>query len=156
MQNQGKTMDQNAKNVMFSSDRIDWETPEWLYKQLNEEFNFTCDVCATKENAKHVNYFSPEDDGLSKKWEGVCFCNPPYGRDVKHWVKKARDESRSGNAKVIMLLPVRTDTQWFHDYIYAKTNTNIRFLRGRLKFGKSTNAAPFPSMVVIFQKYFYE
>jgi site-specific DNA-methyltransferase (adenine-specific) len=146
-------MDQNTRETLFSSKNFDWETPQWLYDQLDKEFHFTCDVCATKENAKHINFYSIENDGLSKTWEGVCYCNPPYGRNVKHWVKKARDESQSGHAKVVMLVPARTDVKWFHDFIYRETNREIRFLKGRLKFGKSNNSAPFPSMIVIFQKY---
>ena len=78
------------------------------------------------------------------------FCNPPYGRVIGEWVKKAYQESKQPNTLVVMLLPARTDTRWFHDYIYGKAE--IRFVKGRLKFGGCDNPAPFPSMIVIFKK----
>lgn len=99
------------------------------------------------KNAKCSKYYSPEQDGLSQKWDGVCWCNPPYGRKVKDWVLKAEQSAKDG-AIVVMLLPARTDTKWFHDYILGKAE--IRFLKGRLKFGGANNSAPFPSMIVIF------
>jgi site-specific DNA-methyltransferase (adenine-specific) len=137
--------------VLFSSNKTEWETPGWLFNELDREFNFTLDVCAIAENAKCKRYFSPEDDGLSQSWQGeVCFMNPPYGREVGAWVQKAYEESRKG-AKVVCLLPARTDTAWFHDYIYGKAE--IRFLRGRLKFSGAKNSAPFPSMIVIFNSH---
>lgn len=137
--------------VLFSSNKTEWETPGLLFNELDREFNFTLDVCATAENAKCKRYFSPEDDGLSQSWQGeVCFMNPPYGREVGAWVKKAYEESVKG-ATVVCLLPARTDTAWFHDYIYGKAE--IRFLRGRLKFSGAKNSAPFPSMIVIFNSH---
>jgi site-specific DNA-methyltransferase (adenine-specific) len=136
--------------LMFSSETDLWSTPQEFYNKLNEEFNFTLDPCATKDNAKCSLYFTKEEDGLKQDWSGeVVFCNPPYGRDIKDWVKKCYEESRSQNTKVVMLIPARTDTTYFHDYIYHKAR-EIRFIRGRLKFGEAKNAAPFPSMVVIF------
>lgn len=131
--------------VMFSSATDLWETPQNFFDLLNEEFHFDVDVCALPENAKCVKFYTPEDDGLSKKWEGTCWCNPPYGREIGKWIKKAS----GANATVVMLLPARTDTKWFHDYIYQKAE--IRFIKGRLKFGNSKNSAPFPSMVAIFR-----
>lgn len=134
--------------VMFSSKTDLWETPQDFFESLNKEFHFTLDVCALPENAKCERYYTPEQDGLSLPWEGVCWCNPPYGRDVWRWISAGYTAS-VGGATVVMLLPARTDTRWFHDWIYGKAE--IRFLRGRLKFGGSKNSAPFPSMVVVFR-----
>lgn len=130
---------------MFSSQTDLWETPQDFFNKLNEEFCFETDVCALPENAKCKNFYSPEENGLSQNWGGICWCNPPYGRKIGEWVKKASESK----ATVVMLLPARTDTKWFHEYIYGKAE--IRFIKGRLKFGNSKNAAPFPSMVVIFR-----
>lgn len=131
--------------VHFSSKRIDWETPPDLFDELDAEFSFDLDVCALPENAKCAKYFTPEDDGLDQEWTGTCWMNPPYGREIKRWIKKA---SESGVA-VVCLLPARTDTAWFHDYILGRAE--IRFLRGRLRFVGATSSAPFPSMVVVFK-----
>lgn len=136
--------------VMFSSKTDMWATPQVLFDQLNEEFHFTVDVCAIPENAKCEKFFTPEMNGLYQCWEGVCWCNPPYGREIGKWVAKAKMAQSTG-ATVVMLLPARTDTKWFHNYIYKGWNTEIRFIKGRLKFGNSKTAAPFPSMVVIFR-----
>lgn len=134
--------------VMFSSKTDMWETPQDFFDKLNEEFHFTMDVCATPDNAKCERFYTKEQDGLNQPWNGVCWCNPPYGREIVAWVRKAFFASVSG-ATVVMLLPARTDTLWFHEYIYKKAE--IRFIKGRLKFGSSANAAPFPSMVVVFR-----
>ena len=134
--------------VMFSSRSDDWETPHELFDKLNLEFEFCLDVCANKDNAKCSNYYTKEIDGLKQPWRGTCWCNPPYGREINKWVTKASIESKSGST-VVMLLPARTDTKWFHEYIYNKAE--IRFIRGRIKFGGHKNNAPFPSMVVIFR-----
>jgi len=135
-------------DVMFSSATDMWATPQDFFDRLNEEYHFTLDVCATTQNAKCGRYYTKEQDGLSQPWDGVCWCNPPYGREIGKWVEKAYQSAMDGNADVVMLLPARTDTKWFHDYIYGKAE--IRFVKGRLKFGDSMNSAPFPSMVVIF------
>lgn len=135
-------------NVMFSSKTDLWETPQDFFNRLNDEFHFTLDVCALPENAKCQKYYTPEMDGLSQPWTGVCWCNPPYGREVGKWVRRALLSSATG-ATVVMLLPARTDTRWFHDYIYGRAE--VRFIRGRLKFGGASENAPFPSMVVIFR-----
>ncbi len=135
--------------VMFSSKTDLWETPQELFDKLDAEFGFDLDVCALPENAKCTRYYTPEEDGLKQPWTGVCWCNPPYGRGVGSWVRRALLASAAGN-KVVMLLPARTDTRWFHDYIYGRANVEIWFLRGRLKFGGCKSSAPFPSMVVIF------
>ena len=136
-------------DVMFSSKTEMWETPQDFYDKMNDEFHFTLDAAAIQENAKCDRFFSPEDDGLSQMWDGVVWCNPPYCRQTGKWVKKAYEESKKG-ATVVMLLPCRPDVSWFHDYILGKAE--IRFIRGRLKFGGSSNSAPFPSMVVVFGK----
>jgi phage N-6-adenine-methyltransferase len=122
-----------------------WGTPIELFRQLDNEFHFNTDVCAVASNAKCSLYYSPKQNGLEQEWRGVCFMNPPYGRQIGKWVKKASESK----ATVVMLLPARTDTKWFHDYIYKKTE--VRFIKGRLKFGDGKNSAPFPSMVVVFR-----
>lgn len=135
---------------MFSSKTDQWATPQDFFDKLNEEFHFTLDSCADEFNHKCDTYFTVEDDGLKQDWKGhVVFCNPPYGAAIKDWVKKCSDESKKDNTIVVMLIPARTDTKYFHEYIYGKSE--VRFIKGRLKFGDSKNAAPFPSMVVVFQ-----
>ncbi|MFZ7905771.1 DNA N-6-adenine-methyltransferase [Staphylococcus hominis] len=135
--------------VHYSSKSNEWATPQNLFDELNDEFNFTLDPCATDENAKCSKYFTIEDDGLSKDWANdVVFMNPPYGREIKQWIKKAYEESLNG-ATVVCLIPARTDTTYWHDFIFDKAN-DIRFLRGRLKFGNSKNSAPFPSAIVVY------
>ena len=135
--------------LMFSSKTDLWETPKDLFDKLNEEFHFALDVCATPENAKCEEFYTKEQDGLKQPWKGTVWCNPPYGRQIGEWVRRAFLASVSGST-VVMLLPARTDTKWFHDYIYKRNNVEIRFIRGRLKFGGNKNSAPFPSMVVVF------
>lgn len=135
--------------LLFSSKTDLWETPQDLFDKLNNEFQFTLDVCATPENAKCDKFYTEEQNGLKHPWKGAVWCNPPYGRGIGQWVRRALFASVSG-ATVVMLLPARTDTKWFHDYIYKRNNVEIRFIRGRLKFGGSKNSAPFPSMVVVF------
>lgn len=134
--------------TLYSSKTDMWETPQVLFDELDKEFHFELDVCATPENAKCVEFYTKEQDGLKQPWNCTCWCNPPYGRDVWQWVRKALFASIEG-ATVVMLLPARTDTKWFHDYIYKRAE--IRFLKGRLKFGNSKNSAPFPSMIVVFR-----
>lgn len=131
---------------LFTSNTYMWATPQNFFDRLNEEFNFELDVCATSDNAKCAKYFSPEDDGLQQEWQGVCWMNPPYGRAIGQWVKKAFESSLDG-ATVVCLLPSRTDTKWWHDFCMLG---EIRLVRGRLKFGDGKNSAPFPSAVVIF------
>ena len=136
--------------LMFSSETDLWATPQDFFDGLNEEFNFTLDPCAIPENAKCNKFYTLEDDGLKQNWGGeTVFCNPPYGKAIKDWVKKCYDESLKPDTKVVMLIPARTDTIYFHQYIYNKAK-EIRFIKGRLKFGESKNSAPFPSMVVVF------
>ena len=136
--------------AMFSSKTNEWETPQDFFDKLNEEFNFTLDPCATPQNAKCKKFYTIKEDGLKQNWQGeTVFCNPPYGRYIKDWVRKCYEESKKPNTIVVMLIPARTDTSYFHDYIYHKAK-EIRFVKGRLKFGNSKNGAPFPSMVVVF------
>ena len=166
-------------DVHFSSDSTEWRTPRDLFERLDQEFGFDLDACATPDNALCDRYFSAKDDALSKDWSpSTVFMNPPYGDPeapckpnckkkkcerrgyhiaeykpgIGDFVKKAYTESLAG-ATVVCLLPARTDTRWFHDYIYEKGE--VRFLRGRVKFlqgdGMSKNSAPFPSMIVVFR-----
>ena len=141
-------MDSNTREVMFSSNDLTWATPQSLFDKLNEEFNFTIDVCATAVNAKCEVYYSPEIDGLKQNWSGTCWMNPPYGRKIGIWLKKAYEESLKGTT-VVCLIPSRTDTKYWNDYCMKAKE--IRFIKGRLKFGTSTNSAPFPSAIIIFQ-----
>lgn len=131
---------------LMSSNSDRWETPQKLFDELNQKYNFELDVCALPENAKCENYFTPEVDGLKQDWTGVCWMNPPYGREIGKWMKKALESSRNG-AIVVCLVPARTDTAWWHDYAMKG---EIEFIRGRLKFGNSKNSAPFPSAIVVF------
>jgi phage N-6-adenine-methyltransferase len=132
--------------VHFSSKTDLWSTPQKIFNELNAEFKFTTDVCAVPENAKCDRFFTPEMDGLAQEWSGVCWMNPPYGRTINQWMKKAYESYLNG-AVVVCLIPSRTDTRWWHDYAMKG---HIRFIKGRLKFGDAKNCAPFPSAVVIF------
>ena len=131
---------------MYSSATPEWSTPQDVFDALHKEFSFTLDPCATIENAKCPVFFTKEDDGLKQEWKGRVFMNPPYGRGIGAWMKKAYESSLAG-ALVVCLVPARTDTAWWHDYCMKGT---VRFVRGRLKFGDSKNNAPFPSAIVIF------
>lgn len=139
--------------ALLSSKNMCWCTPQDFFDKLNAEFGFVLDPAATDKTAKCSLYYTPETDGLSQSWDrgGAVFCNPPYGREIGKWVKKAFIEARGG-FPIALLIPARTDTNYFHDYIYGKAE--IRFVRGRLHFtdddGNAVNAAPFPSMVVIY------
>ena len=136
-------------SVMFSSKTDDWAPPQDFYDRLNQEFSFTLDPCADSENHKCPKYYTRQQNGLAQDWGGErVFCNPPYGKEIGSWVRKSYEESTKPNTLVVMLIPARTDTKYFHDYIYGKAE--IRFIRGRLKFGNQKNAAPFPSMIVIY------
>ena len=147
--------------LMFSKKSDMWATPQNFFDKVNQEFNFTLDVCAVEENAKCLSFFSPEDDGLSKEWSGVCWCNPPYS-DTASWTRKCVTEAYRG-VTTALLIPARTDTKYFQNDIlrYSILNkdreeyaieTELRFLPGRLKFGDGKNSAPFPSVLVIFRK----
>jgi phage N-6-adenine-methyltransferase len=116
--------------VHFSSKTCLWETPQDFFDELDREFGFTLDVCALPENAKCQRYFTPDMDGLKQEWRGVCWMNPPYGREIGEWVRKAFESARRG-ATVVCLLPARTDTAWWHTYVMEATE--VRFVRGRLR-----------------------
>lgn len=135
---------------LYSSASAEWETPQELFEQLNKEFEFDVDVCATAENTKCKEFFSPQQDGLSKPWEGVAWMNPPYGREICEWMHKAYDEAECGSGTIVCLVPAHTDTKWWHDWVMKATE--IRLIKGRLKFNDSKNSAPFPSAIVIFEK----
>ena len=135
-------------NGLMSSNTSEWATPQSLYDELNMEFDFTLDPCCTESNRKCDKYYTKEDNGLTKDWSGeTVFCNPPYGRELKDWVKKCHSEAKKKGTTVVMLIPARTDTSYFHDYIYGEHE--IRFIRGRLCFNNSRKQAPFPSMIVV-------
>lgn len=137
--------------VVFSSNEMCYATPINLFNQLDAEFHFTLDPAASDDNHKVDRYFTEKDDGLSKPWSGErVFCNPPYGKTLGRWVKKAFDEVYRGQCPlVVMLIPARTDTLWFHNYIYHKAE--VRFIKGRLRFNGHTVNAPFPSMIVVYR-----
>lgn len=138
----------SINSSLFTSNTPEWATPQDFYDHLNEEFHFELDPCATDENHKCDIYFTKETDGLKQDWGNYrVYCNPPYGRGIDKWVEKCA--THKGLA--VMLIPARTDTAWFHTYIYKKENVEIRFIKGRLKFGDSKNSAPFPSMVIVFR-----
>lgn len=121
------------KELMFSSKSNEYSTPQDFFEELNKEFKFTLDPCCTKENAKCSKFYTMQENGLLQDWKSeVVFCNPPYSK-VKEWAKKCLEESK--HAKVVMLVPSRTDTRWFHYYVYKKAE--LRFVKGRLKFGNS-------------------
>ena len=137
-----------VSKVHFSSARSDWATPQEFFDELDKEFKVSWDVCADPHTAKCPGYWTVEDDSLSRTWEGVCYMNPPYGREITKWMQKAYESSRQG-VTVVCLVPSRTDTKWWHDYVMFADE--IRFVKGRLKFDGHKNSAPFPSAVVIFK-----
>lgn len=135
--------------TLFSRKSDEWETPDDVFASLDAEFHFDLDPCATQENHKCSQYYTADDNGLEKNWGGRrVFCNPPYSK-ISDWVRKCYEESRKPGTLCVLLIPSRTDTRYFHDYILYRSE--IRFIKGRLKFGESTVNAPFPSMVVIFR-----
>ena len=134
--------------LMFSSNDQTWETPQEFFNKLDKEFNFTLDPCCTEETAKCKKYYTPRENGLIQDWTNeTVFMNPPYGREISDWLKKAYEESLKGTL-VVCLIPSRTDTKYWHDYCMKASE--IRFIKGRLKFGNSNNSAPFPSAIVVF------
>lgn len=137
--------------TLFSSATDEWETPQEVFDKLNAEFHFTLDVCSTDQNAKCKKHFTREQDGLKQDWSGeTVWCNPPYGREIGLWCKKCYDHVTSGGGIAVMLVPSRTDTKWFHDWVYGKSE--LRFVKGRIKFGGAKFNAPFPSMIVIYRR----
>jgi site-specific DNA-methyltransferase (adenine-specific) len=139
------------QKALFSSQNPSWSTPQELFDEMDAEFGFTLDPCADDDNHKCGRYYTKEQDGLAQDWSGeVVFCNPPYGRQIGKWVEKAFREVYAGGCRTaVLLLPARTETKWFHDFIYHRAE--IRFIRGRIRFDGAVYNAPFPSMVVIFR-----
>lgn len=141
----------SAGGAAYMSDRMDWETPQALFNELNAEFHFTLDAASSDANAKCAKHYTAANSALDKDWGGeTVFCNPPYGREILTWVRKCSAEASKPNTTVVMLLPARTDTRWFQQHILHRAE--VRFLAGRLKFetdGIAGQSAPFPSMVVV-------
>lgn len=142
------------RSVHFSSETPEWATPQDIFDELDREFRFDLDPCATMENAKCTRYFTRVEDGLTQEWTGRVFMNPPYGGQLGHWMQKAWESSQKTAELVVCLVPARTCTAWWHDYA---TLGEVRFLRGRLRFGGGVNSrtpggsAPFPSAIVVFR-----
>lgn len=135
--------------ALFSSEKDDWATPVLLFRQLDEQFRFTVDVCATADNAKCERFYTKSEDGLAQDWSAeTCWMNPPYGKGIRAWVEKAQASAAKG-ATVVGLLPARTDTAWWHDNVQGKAD--VTFLRGRINFGGGTSNAPFPSVVAVWK-----
>lgn len=135
---------------LMSSDRQDWETPQSFFNLVDAEFGFTLDAAASAANAKCEAHFTERDDALTQEWTGSVWCNPPYGRGIDRWVQKGFESAQDG-ALVVMLIPARTDTRYWHEYVMRASE--IRLLRGRLVFGtgEARANAPFPSALVIFR-----
>ena len=135
---------------MNPSETVEWATPKDLFDELNAKHKFDVDVAASSSN--HLckewfgldHYLDSRRDGLTGQWEGHVWCNPPYGRVIKDWVLKAQQH----HDLVVMLLPARTDTKWFHELVLPYAD--VQFIKGRLKFGNSKTAAPLPSMIVTY------
>ena len=137
--------------ALFSSATFMWATPDHIFEELHEEFSFDLDVCASPENKKCKRFFTEYDEAMFQQWNGKIWCNPPYGREIGKWIEKGLFSVEQGIAKVaVYLLPARTNTKWFHELVLPSAS-EIRFIKGRLKFGGSENSAPFPSVVVIFR-----
>ena len=143
-------MNKATQKTLFSSKTAEWETPKDFFDKLNWRFGpFDLDPCADSINTKCTNFFTEAEDGLTKEWGGfTSFVNPPYGRGIDKWIAKAHKEGQKPNTKVVMLIPARTDTRYWHDYVMHASE--LYFVKGRLKFGTSENCAPFPSAVVVF------
>ena len=144
-------MNTATQQVMFSSKTGEWATPQEFFDKLNWRFGpFDLDPCANPHNTKCANFYTEAEDGLSKDWAGhTVFVNPPYGRGIDKWIEKAWKTAKDGKSKVVMLIPARTDTKYWHDYVMKASE--VYFLKGRLKFGNSVNSAPFPSAIVVFE-----
>lgn len=147
-------------DLHFSSKNLDWETPPDLFSIWNDEFHFVLDVCATADTKKCANYYGPDHSDLSKRdglqqcWTddaqgGFAWMNPPYGREIPKWIEKAYLEAIEG-CKIVCLVPARTDTKWFHEYVLNGPSAQLEFLRGRIKFVGAQHSAPFPSMLVVY------
>ena len=137
-----------VSDVLYASKRMDWGTPGDFYAMLDAEFGFTLDPCATDENALCENYYTKQDDGLRQAWHGVVYVNPPYGKEIGRWARKCYESAAAG-ATVVLLIPARTDTAYWHDWVMRAAE--LRFVRGRLTFAGAAGAAPFPSAVAVFR-----
>ena len=144
-----KTSPSMLNQALLTSRSHEWSTPQGLFDALDRSYHFTLDPCATPDNAKCERYFTKTNDGLKQKWTGRVFMNPPYGRCIAKWVRKAFEETQRNAELVLCLLPARTDTRWWHEYCMQG---QITFIKGRLKFGKANNSAPFPSALVLFER----
>lgn len=134
-------------SVMSSSEDMTWATPQQWFDYLNLEFKFTLDPCCVEATAKCKRYYTPEQDGLTQSWENeTVFMNPPYGKDLPLWMRKARDEAREHGALVVCFVPARVDTDWWHRYA---SWGEVRFPKGRVKFAGATHSAPFPVAIII-------
>lgn len=133
---------------LFSSNKDDWETPRWFFRALHEEFHFTLDAAASMENRKVRNFFSIQQDAFRLRWRGRVWLNPPYGRGIDRWIEKAKRSAVEDDATVVVLIPARTDTNWWFNHVRFG---EVRFLKGRLKFEGAPTSAPFPSALVIFR-----
>ena len=142
---------------LFTSNNPAYETPKEFYNKYNSKYNFTLDACASDTNHLCDKYYTVNNSCLDKDWTGnTVWMNPPYGNEISKFIKKAYDEWKDHNVETVMLLPARTDTKWFHDYIYRKRGVKIEFIKGRLHFCTNgvpdKNGAPFPSMIVVYKK----
>lgn len=155
-----KTKDGTMNSGILSSNNPCWGTPQALYDELDREFKFTLDACADATNHKHPNYYSEQDDALNQSWHGNVFMNPPYGRKISVFLEKAYRESQTNADVVVCLIPSKTDTRWWWDYVMKG---EIRFIRGRVVFENENRepnrddkgrilSAPFPSAIVIFRR----
>lgn len=140
-----------SNGAAYSSKNMNWETPIQLFDELDRQYHFTLDPASSDGNAKCSKHYTIADDGLKQDWSGESvFCNPPYGRQIPAWVEKAAHEALKPNTVIVLLLPARTDTRWFHEYLYHRAR--IDFLKGRLQFtinGETMQSAPFPSMIAV-------
>ena len=132
----------------FAAKSVEYETPRDLFDRAHSEFGFTCDVASTDANAKCTEHFTKVDDGLAQVWSGVCWCNPPYGREMPRWIRKARSEAAAGRATTVLLIPARTNTAWWHEDCMKG---EVRFIRGRPRFNGGKHGLPFPLALVIFR-----
>ena len=143
-------MDMKNNRGMMTSETDEWATPQWLFDELNLVFGFDLDVCATEDNSKCGFWYTKEDDALSREWREdgkTAWMNPPYGREIGKWVEKASKTK----GLVVCLVPARTDTRWWHDFVIGG-GADVYLVRGRLKFGDAKNSAPFPSAVLVYWK----
>jgi len=138
--------------ALYASDKTDWGTPQAFFDRLNAEFHFDLDAAASAENTKCRCFYTKEQNGLLHDWgtwPQSAWCNPPYGRSIGDWIAKAHREARINGVTVVVLIPSRTDTAYWHDYVMRAAE--VRFVRGRLKFEGAPNQAPFPSAVIVFR-----